>query len=208
MWTRSKVASTTFHAWVRDRPCRAQRTSSRPTAHTCPVRSASSTSAAPKATTASSRCASRSRARQRLSFTVRPSAADLGGRPPPGPVGHREARHRDRRVLTGPRDHRTGRCRAAPAVLVPHQWGRTPEARQVHQLHDRAVLHPRRHPAPATSRPVDGLLDMLPGRLGRLIIDGEAVTSGRPTSSAHMRVALTGRGRRRIRLGSSSPGSR
>jgi hypothetical protein len=58
-------------------------------------------------------------------------------------------------------------------MLVPHQPSWPPEARKVHQLDDRALLHPRRHPTLAAARPVDALFDMHADRLAGLVVDPE-----------------------------------
>ena len=121
-------------------------------------------------------------------------SAHLGGGPPTCPVGHRQPGGADRGVLAGPRPGPTGRVRAAPAVLVPHQPGRTPESRQLHQLHDRAVLHPHRCLTARAAGPNDALFDMDTDRLAGRSSPASTVTSGSPTSSAHMRVALVSTG--------------
>jgi hypothetical protein len=91
----------------------------------------------------------------------------LGGPPRPG---------RMRTAIAGswPVDDPTNRPPlGSTSAAVPHQPGRAPETRQVLQLHDRALLHPRRPLALAAARPIDALLDMHPGRLAGLIVDGK-----------------------------------
>ena len=110
-------------------------------------------------------------------------AADLHRRPPRRPGRHRTAARGDLRVLLGPRPPTR---RATPPLLAPHQTGRPAEHRQIDQLD---LAHPvtmSDHPATRRrrARRVAITIRSQPGHSPT----PTTVTSGRPTSSAHMRV--------------------
>lgn len=98
---------------------------------------------------------------------------DLAGRPPRRPGGHRHPGSGDALIDMGPRPGQTGRLRAAPTVLAPHQPDRPAEAPQVDQLDHGAVLDPSPHsagPAPGWPGPA---LNMHTDRFTELVVDGE-----------------------------------
>ena len=83
--------------------------------------------------------------------------ADLFGHPPARPIGQRQPRRRDRRLVarsTIPVGQR--RLAAHPAMLAPHQPSPPPEHREIHQLHLRTVLHLGDCPASADMPGVAG----------------------------------------------------
>jgi len=99
--------------------------------------------------------------------------ADLCAGPAARSIRHRPTHGGDPRVLGGPGAHRAVPVRAAPAVLAPHQPGRATEARQVHQLDQGTVLHPRRCATCPATGSFDTRLDMHTDRLAGLVVDGE-----------------------------------
>jgi hypothetical protein len=101
-------------------------------------------------------------------------SADLFRHPPPRPVRHRPTRRGHPRVLAGERSRRAALVGTEQSVLVPHQPGRAPEARQVGELHGRAVLDPHGPTArPARQRLLGPGLDVHSDRLAGLVLDAE-----------------------------------
>ena len=109
-----------------------------------------------------------------------PKSADLLGDPPAGPVRHGASRRGDPRVLPRERPGRAVLVGAEPAVLVPHQPSRPPEARQVSQLHHGPLLHPRRLSArPASDRPAQAGFHVHPQRNAGLVLHAENMHIGK-----------------------------
>ena len=123
--------------------------------------------------------------------------ADRFGDPAPGPIGHDQTRA----AIRGPPRSMTSwrnRDRDSTSQLFPPRGGRSSEARQVDQLHVVVVFHLGEHPhaghrgAPAASSrahaPAGAPEPKTPS----------TVTSGKPTSSLHIRVGLVSTGALRI----------
>ena len=89
-------------------------------------------------------------------------AADPDGDPPAGAIRHHRPRWRDPAVLTCPHPLRAVRVGTPEAVLAPHQTGRSPERRQIHQLDHRQFLHPLSAPARRAAHHRHRNLDMHP----------------------------------------------
>jgi hypothetical protein len=88
--------------------------------------------------------------------------ADLFGDPPSGPIRQHQSLGCDARLVVGPAAARTGRLRAVPPELVPHEAGGTAERGKIDKGDHRTVLHPGEHaalrasPTSSTSFYMDG----------------------------------------------------
>src|SRR5271154_5846950 len=71
--------------------------------------------------------------------------ADLFGDPPSGPIRQHQSLGCDARLVLGPAAARTGRLRAVPPELVPHEAGGTAERGKIDKGNHRTVLHPGEH---------------------------------------------------------------
>ena len=114
-----------------------------------------------------SRCASRSPARPATSFTVRPLRPTWTVTHRPGPIGQRQPRRGDRRVVAGPRPRSDTPCWRTPidACATPAEpVGRTPAGPPARPS---AVLHPAAPPARGHDGGGPRSLTMHPQRLSR-----------------------------------------
>jgi len=80
-----------------------------------------------------------------------PVFADLFREPTTRSVGRQVPRERDATVLLGPGPRRTQSVRAEEPTFVPDQADRTAVDRQVHERHQRPVLHAGHDPALGTA---------------------------------------------------------
>ena len=87
------------------------------------------------------------------------------------PPGEQHRRRRDPLIDVRPRSRRTQRLPATQAVLAPRQPCRPTEARQIHQLHHRSILHPRPAAAPGAPHLLEASLDVNHERAPRAVLD-------------------------------------
>ena len=100
-------------------------------------------------------------------------AAHRHRRPASRPRRQRRPGRRDLLIDLGERPHHTGRRRAPPPPLAPHQAHRAPERRQVHQPHRGRALGPHRPAAVPTARPGRPGADVQRQRRTGHIVDAE-----------------------------------
>jgi hypothetical protein len=132
------------HTCVRRRHCRADKTSSTPSASTVPTRAGIGVQQClPVGEHGVVDCVP---ARTEFGGDLADGSAvpsDLHGRPPSGPIRERQPGRRDPGVFMGPRILPAPRLRAPQAMLAPPQPHRSAEAGEIGEFHDGSVLHPR-----------------------------------------------------------------
>lgn len=182
------------HDWVRHLPTRANSVSSRPSAVTSPIRSSSSTSAAPYAITESLIVCQSQPNSTATSFTVRPfrptcsvtqrparsviatrGAATVGAVSVNEPRSHDSRRHAHRRLRHTSRVGRPKHGRSTSST-VARSLARTEPPQRRHCGRPRRVSTCTRNGPSATSS------------------TASTFTSGKPTSSSHMRVGSSSTG--------------
>ena len=115
--------------------------------------------------------------------------ADLERRPPTGTIGDRSALLSDAFVGLDEGHNLTRHVRASPPLLRPDQAGLASEAGQIDQFDLESVVRPHLSVAARTGRPLCWVVIAMRRKCGQSPTPF-TLTSGRPTSSSHMRVGL------------------